>query len=210
MSNTLFADNTQSILDDGVECHNDFVSLAISGENLRGYAAAKELNPPELASYDEFLRSYKGEAPDSLESTMADTMADLFTYARESRITRDWEVGTGLLDDINDGLALAAAMTRAGRWEVSRLKEFAIRARQVIDCLVPKLLDLCQYAEDHQLIYMSDGEWFEQGLFDVYSFWEPMAYFSLSRMEMQATVASWARRTRIIDNAVRAFAAKHP
>lgn len=204
-----FAANTQRILDEGIECGNDFVSLCISGESLRGHASMNETSPPELATYDAFLATYTGEAWDDLEVTMADIMVELVRYANEPHITRDWETGTGLLDDINDTLALASAMVRAGRWEVSRLKAMSDRARQVVDFLVPSLMDLCQYADDHQMIYMMDGDFCVEDIHDVYSFWSPLAYFSESRMALQASIRAWARKERILQLAMRAFEAKH-
>ena len=209
MSRPQFAENTQRILDEGIECGNDFVSLAIAGETLRAYAGMKEVNPPELATYDSFIESYKGEAWDDLEVTMADIMADLITYAHDSRRLREWETGTGLLDDINDTLALAAAMVRAGRWEVSRLKALCDRTCQAIGAIMPKLSDIMQYAEDHTLIYMSDSEWFDQGITDVYAFWEVLAWLSPSRIELGAIVRYATRKERIFREAMQAFDAKH-
>ena len=208
MSRPRFAENTQRILDEGIECGNDFVSLGIAGEALRAYAGMKEVNPPELAIYDSFIESYTGEAWDDLEVDMAGIMAELIAYAHEFRYSRDWETGTGLLDSINDTLALAAAMVRAGRWEVSRLKALADRTCQALASVSCRLGDLSQYAEDHTLIYMSDSEWFDQGILDVYAFWEVLAWLSPSRISLQVAVLRAARKERHIREAMQAFDAK--
>jgi hypothetical protein len=213
MSRPGFAENTQRILDEGIECGNDFASLIMSGETLRGYAKMKDLNviPPELATYDAFLLEYKGEAHDDVEQMMAECMSELYAYANQSRITREWEDGTWLLDDINAILATAAALTRAGRCEMSRLKDLSERTYQAVRAITPKLGDLMQYAEDHQLIYMSDNMYGEdvEG-FDVYLFWEALACMSPSRIELELAVIRHARRTRIIAQAVANYIANGP
>jgi hypothetical protein len=212
MSKSPFAENTQRIIDEGIECGNDFASLALSGESLRGHSMMKDLNviPPELATYDAFIAGYNGEVHDDFEKMMAECMSELYAYANQSRLTREWEDGTWLLDDINGTLSVAAALTRAGRYELSKLKALAERTRQAVWAITPKLCDLMQYAEDHQLIYMSDN--WSLGLepiFDVYSFWECLACMSPSRIELQVIVQRAARKQRIIEQAMQAFDAKH-
>jgi len=210
MSKSPFAENTQRILDEGIECGNDFVSLVLSGEALRGASAAKEQSPPELAAYDAFVRNYKGEAWDDLEVTMAEVMCEMYAYANQSRWSREWEDGTLLLTDINDNLAMATALVRCGKWEVSRLKALCERTQQAFAAVVCRLGDISQYAEDHTLIYFSDTEWQSEGIFDVYAFWEQLAWLSPSRVALHVAVLSNARRQRIIAQAVANYIANGP
>lgn len=200
------------ILSEGIECGNDFASLALSGERLRGHSMMEDLDvvPPELAAYDAFLSEYKGEVHDDFEQMMAECMSELYAYANQSRRTREWEDGTFLLDDINGTLAVAAALNRAGRYELSKLKALSERTCQAISAITHKLGDLHQYAEDHTLIYMSDNMYGEGiDLFDVYVFWEYLAHLSPSRIAICLAVHRAARKERIIEQAMQAFDAKH-
>ena len=207
----MFADTLQGILDRGVEVPNDFVGLAIAGEHLRRRAHAdmlpEEVNIPALTAYDEFLKNFLGDAPRDLEKDQAEILTDLIYYARESRITRDWEAGKQLLDDLDATLCVAAALTRSGGWSVERLKNLATRTYRAVHGLCCSLLDLAQYAEDHTLIYAGDYDFWdpEWDSWDVYSFWEGLAWCASTRIEIQVAMSQYSKRQCRIEEAIRKY-----
>lgn len=200
MSNA-FEDNVSDILDRGVECANDVVSLAIAGESLRRIVELSNTPdnpPPALVAYDAFLVSYAGDIHGGLEETLAVIMVDLDAYAHSPRLARDWETGTQLLYDIDETLSLAVAYVRMGRESKAWLADLASKTTAVVSYLMPQLGDLWQFAEDHELIYSDDPDHVE-----LYGFWESLAWCAPTRIQFELDLRAWARRERLLGAARR-------
>jgi hypothetical protein len=181
--NLYFANNTQQMLDEGIHCHNDFVSLVISGERLRRTAAKKEMSSPALDNYDAFVRSYKGEAPtpDELTNSMVEVFIEL--RALSVSVDRDWEKGVAILDNIDDVVALATALVRSGHTEAGWLFDLCHRTWVSLHRMSTELADFSSHAFDHIRIYAEDNEWqskrgddsSKRQFGNVYSFWDALA-----------------------------------
>jgi len=189
----LFADNTQRILDRGPDCANDIVSLTIAGESLRRIVELlpehERDNPPAaLVAYDTFLTSYTGDVPEGLGETLASVLFDLDAYAHSSRLFRDWEHGTELLEDIDEVLSTAVGLVRMGRKDQAWLEDIAEKTTLVVAHLMPQLCDLLQFAEDHELIYGDDPEHVS-----LYGFWDALAWCAPTRIQFELAIRQWAR-----------------
>jgi hypothetical protein len=197
----LFAENVQEVLDRKPESENDFVSLAVAGEQLRRSQLIAEetsvMAARVLERYDDFLSRYRGQVPAGLERDLSGALVELEVYARAPSWGRDAGDGEEILMGIEQVLSVAAAARRIGRQPEEELKRLASMARDRIADLTPELQDLWQFAEDRLLTFAPDPDCPE--LFD---WWEELAQFSPSRVELQVAL----KNRLVLEKAVERYA----
>lgn len=112
------------ILSRGVSDSNDFVSLAITGEELRRAIQIEKKTPVETAEtvqqYDEMLPDLCRFVPSGIVDDLFSALEDLSKYASTPISERNWCTGEDLIRGIDGILSVAAASARSG----ARSKEF--------------------------------------------------------------------------------------
>jgi len=202
-----FATTVREILDRQSRRHNDFVSLAISGEQLR---RACETGVPSdearstLAGYDQALAAGGYETPtlEELRDAIDDQLGELERYAASSPAERDPADGEDILLAIDEALCIAAAGVRAGAVEASSVAALAAGLTDRVREVAHRCTELAQVAEDRQLLFGLDPRM--PTLFD---WWEPLAELAPSRLALRATVTEHMRRERLIERALSSYEA---
>ncbi len=202
-----YAESTRRILKDGVSEANDFVSLAIAGEQLR---RASNVGDPStdamsaLMEYESFLKSYEGDIPGELDETVQESLAELHDYSRAATSQREISRGQELLLELDELMSVVTAGARASLYEEQSPNTLGELAMSKLAKIAGSLSELGQFAEDREILFGSDSD-FPMA----FAWWDVVAGLAPSRMALQATVNATARKERIVQAAIANFAAKH-
>jgi len=201
-----YAESTRQILKDGIGEQDDFVSLAIAGEQLRRAASVGEPSPQALDllhEYQLFLAAYEGEVLDDLAGLVRESLGDLQAYCNQLS-ERNIARGEELLTELDELVSLAVAGARAGIVEISTPEELGDLILSSLSELSSSLCGLGQFAEDREILFGADLEFPK-----AFAWWDTIAQLAPSRIALRVTVNAAARKERIIEAAIASFAAKH-
>jgi hypothetical protein len=200
-----FAGSVARVLERPSREPNDFVSLAISGEQLRRACSVGDPNAAALAMVDRYereLSTFSVPTRDDLKAGISEAIADLEQYAASSSAARNVESGEAALLRLDELLSIGAAEVHGGFLPESELSSLATGLKELLRRIAPQCNELAQFAEDRQLLFGDDAR-----LPHLYEWWEQLARLAPSRLALQATVAAAARRERRIAKAVADFEA---
>jgi hypothetical protein len=192
-----YAECVTPVLQRGLVDTNDFVSLVTAGERLRravvladDKASFEDLSV--LADYDGALVKHAALAPAGLAADLEAALVDLLVYSTEpvwKRAAQRAEAES-ILCDIDEVLCVAVACHRVGCLTARELADLRTTARDGVGDLVPKLQDLWQFAEDWELTHGPDPDFP-----NVYHFWEELARFAPTRIELAVALQHRSRRS---------------
>lgn len=196
-------------LHEGISDTNDFVSLTVTGEELRRALQIAEAPPEEsvraLEAYEEQLPALAAFAPDGLEDDLAGVMTDLEAYGRVPLSQRDPDEGDDLVRGVDEVLYVAAATARCGKLSDEAVVAMGEEARERTARVAPKLVHLWDLAEERSVCLGPDPRF--PRLFD----WiEELAELSShrSREARIAALSPTVERERKIDAAVELLAGR--
>ena len=210
---------------------NDFVGLAIVGEQLRRGIVIRQdesigidsriLNT--MAMYSDFLWNYEFIDGDlaRLREVLAEDLEALEKYADSPRRTRynppsafpRPNVGEDLLIGLEETVSVIAAVYHAKYPDpedflcVSGIDELMRAVCRRVSDLAPRCFELANFAESRLDIYGP----YDRDAASIYSFLWELAELSDRSIKLQAELArlSQHKRQKILDEAVKAFQAKH-
>jgi hypothetical protein len=200
-----FAASVARVLDRPSREPNDFVSLAISGEQLRRACAVGEPSGAAqemLGRYDHELSTFPAPSREDLKAGISEVVAELERYAASLRASRAEEIGVAALLRLDELLSVGAAEVRAGLLPEDDVISLASGVKELLRRIAPMCNELAQFAEDRQLLFGDDTR-----LPQLYEWWEQLARLAPSRLALQRTVGAAARRERRIAKAVADFEA---
>lgn len=194
-----FADLLRTILDSGVQDENDFIALAVTGEQLRrAYQLLEEDNDRVseiLARYDSLLSGESLPVPAGLNRDLQNVLDELKKFAARPVSQRDPDTCEELLMGLDEVFSVAAAAHRAGKLGAGELAEMSARAVSCMQELAPALSVAWDFAERRELLFGPDPD--NPGLF---AWWEELAGYCSSRalLESAVTLHSSARKAAIV------------
>jgi len=192
----LYMDHLRALLEGPADHENDFVNLAVTGEQFRRVLAIEETPSPEcvalIGEYDRRLAEYDGPVSLDLEQDLQGALNDLAAYAQSRRLTRDPNIGEEALIGVDQLLCLAVAACRAGRLSPEAIDALGAKAQGEVHRLLPLLADLFALADTRCLTWGPDSEFPE-----LYSFWDELAYLAPARLEERALAARMTPEERV-------------
>jgi hypothetical protein len=197
----MLAQSLDEALDDGVVSENGFVSVALTGEQLRRMLPMQDDDVSEaervLARYDELLAGYSGPMPDGLEADLGAVFEELDRLAGDEQ--QEGEDLENALAHVEDVLAVAAAQWRAGKLETSDVVNLGREAARRAAALAPSLSAVWDLADRASLCLAPNPD-----LPDLYVFWDEVARYSHERLLFEEVLEapSAEMRSRVIAAAV--------
>lgn len=194
-----------------LETENDFVSLALTGEELRRLAVGAVAGEDSgarvaLASYEDRLRSEPGRVPAGLDRDLSSALDALDAVARKPASAREEARTLEVLQGIDEVLCVASAAWRAGGVGEQELSRMASLASDRVSALASSLPEAWNFAADWQSIHG-----IPPGDLDAFRFWDSLAALSDQESELRfGFVFSKEQRDRLMERAASYLARSSP
>lgn len=199
----IWADSVAKHLGAGVDEINAFVALCESGERLRRSLFNEEAHSDhaitQLQAYETFLAGYRGLIPE-LPPLATQALDELRAFADSDPVARAHEDGVERLSRLDDITLMAMALSRHGLLVSSEAATLGARVREAMQELAPRLVDLSQYAADHELLADNEAD-----AAPLHQWWAELAVLAPSRVALDNALLRNQRRHRVMAQAIHRY-----